>query len=126
SAQGTVIPQAVFPINISFNSTPNSSFTMQFFLGNSCSGSGHSFSGAIPVMLEPSITFTTDANGNFSRTYNLNIPDNVTGGFVNATATSATGNTSELSSCLQIGSGGGGGTSGLAITGTQKSGKHLI
>lgn len=126
SATGTVTPQAAFPITINFNSTPNSSFTMQFFFGSSCSGAGHSFSGAIPVRLEPSLTFTTDASGNFSRVYNINIPDNVTGGFVNATATSAEGNTSEFSSCLQIGSGGGGGTSGLAITGTQKSGKHLI
>jgi hypothetical protein len=120
---GSLTPQAILPINISFNSTPNSTFTMQFFFGSSCSGSGSQFSGAVPVKLEPSLTFTTDANGNFSQVYNLNLPDNASGGFVNATATSSRGNTSEFSRCLQIGSGG---TSALAISGTQRSGKHLI
>jgi photosystem II stability/assembly factor-like uncharacterized protein len=126
AAADSITPQALLPINISFNSTPNATFTMQFFFGSSCSGSGSQFSGAVPVRLEPSLTFTTDASGNFSRIYNINIPDNVSGGFVNATATSADGNTSELSSCLQIGSGGGGGSSALSITGTQRSGKHLV
>jgi hypothetical protein len=126
-AAGTVTPHAVFPITVSLlNNRPNASFTIQFFFGGACIGSGPSFSGALPVKLEPSLTFTTDANGNFSQIYNVNIPDNATGGYVNATATSAASNTSEFCRCLQVGSGGGGGASTLAITGTQKDGKHLV
>jgi hypothetical protein len=86
-----------------FNSTPNSTFTLQFFLGSNCQGSGHQFTGSIPVVLDPTIQVMTDDNGDAGFTYAFQFPAGFGGtGFVNAAATNSTGNTSELSDCIAV------------------------
>jgi hypothetical protein len=79
------------------------SYTLQFFFGNSCSsGQGHQFTGAIPVLLG-SRAVTTDDGGVANYSITLPLPAAVTGvGYVNGTATDSVGNTSELSQCVQV------------------------
>lgn len=79
------------------NSTPNSQFTLEFFASAECDPSGHgegeSFLGAIAV--------STDASGNAAFDATLPTPappDSV----ATATATNATGNTSEFSACQVV------------------------
>ena len=77
------------------NSTPNGSFTLEFFGNTQCDpsgfGEGETFLGSLPV--------ATDAAGNASFTTTLSTSaTNVT-----ATATDAGGNSSEFSRCLQGG-----------------------
>jgi hypothetical protein len=86
-----------------FNSTPNSTFTLQFFFGSNCQGTGHQFTGLIPVVLDPTIQVMTDGNGNAAFTYAFQFPTGFGAtGFVNAAATNSTGNTSELSECIAV------------------------
>lgn len=78
-----------------FNSAPNTTFTIQFFssldLHASGFGQGRQWLGTS--------TLTTDASGN--ATFALNVPVAVPAGqFVTATATDPTGNTSEFSNAL--------------------------
>jgi hypothetical protein len=90
----------------SLSSSPNATFTLEFFVNSVCDpsgfGQGEQFAG--------SLTVYTDVWGltNFS-TVLFNVPP---GGFISATATDTLGNTSEFSNCLGISSGfapGGGG-----------------
>jgi hypothetical protein len=92
-------------IRVMFNSTPNQSFDILFYsCSNSCSASGDQFSGCIPQSLGTR-TVTTLADGNFSQDFQFDLGAGVSSGFVNATATNRTnGDTSEFSSCVQIGS----------------------
>jgi CSLREA domain-containing protein len=115
-----VVPHATFTVSGTFPSTPNQRFTLQFFFGSGCDASGHQFTGALPVTLEPPLVVDTDANGNAPFTYTFTIPGSNTGGYVNATATSFDGNTSEPSSCLQVG------IVGPTISNVQKEGKHFV
>src|SRR6185369_8821992 len=46
---GSVSPAALATVRGSFNSVPNSTFTLQFFLGSGCTASGQQFVGAIPM-----------------------------------------------------------------------------
>jgi hypothetical protein len=86
-----------------FNSTPNSTFTLQFFFGSNCQGAAHQFTGLIPVALDPTIQVMTDGDGNAAFTYVFQVPPGFGGsGFVNGTATNSTGNTSELSECIAV------------------------
>ncbi|MEG3876045.1 DUF4347 domain-containing protein, partial [Microcoleus sp. herbarium7] len=71
-----------------YNSTPNTSFTLQFFANNPPALQGQTFIASIPV--------TTDAAGNAA--FNQTFPAAVTAGqLITATATDAAGNTSEFS-----------------------------
>ena len=73
-------------------STPNSTFTLEFFYSLSPSAAeaeGQVFIGAIPV--------TTDANGNASFAVTFSNVTAPVGSFVTATATDTQGNTSEFS-----------------------------
>jgi hypothetical protein len=45
----------------------------------------------------------TDSNGNAPFTFMFEVPGGSSGGWVNCTATSATGNTSEISECIAVG-----------------------
>jgi hypothetical protein len=82
-----------------FNSTPGSTFTIEFFSNPSagqCMPQGQRFIG--------SITVRTDSSGNAP--INITFPVPNAGGFVNATATDITGdinNTSEFSACVSRG-----------------------
>lgn len=79
-------------------SKPGTSFTLEFFnnpgtaaAGGVCKPEGKEF--------HVKTTVTTDERGQAS--FNVTYPKSTLGGFVNATATSAIGNTSEFSSCSQ-------------------------
>ena len=78
----------------SLNSTPNTTFTVQFFSNPDCdplgNGEGETFLGSTSV--------TTDANGDI--TFSATVPGVAPiGQVVTATATDPAGNTSEFSSC---------------------------
>ncbi|MEG5042100.1 MULTISPECIES: SdrD B-like domain-containing protein [unclassified Microcoleus] len=71
-----------------YNSTPNTTFTLQFFANTPPDTQGQTFIASIPV--------TTDAAGNAA--FNQTFPAAVTAGqLITATATDAAGNTSEFS-----------------------------
>jgi titin len=80
------------------NSTPNSQFTIEWFVNNSCNasgfGEGEKFIG--------STTVTTNAQGraNFTATFTTGVSP---GQFITATATDANNNTSQFSRCVSIG-----------------------
>ncbi|MEK6322316.1 MAG: VCBS repeat-containing protein [Acidobacteriota bacterium] len=102
TTKGKVIAAATFTVNGTFNSTPNHTFNLQFFLGSNCSGSGHQFTGAIPIPLQPVKQVTTNDNGDATYSFSFEFPTAFTSGFVNSTATDVSGNTSEFSSCLAV------------------------
>lgn len=85
----------------SLTSTPNTTFTLEFFSNATCGpsgyGEGEAFEGETPV--------STDANGiaSFSDVVLRQVVP--TGQYVTATATDAQGNTSEFSACRQVGTG---------------------
>jgi hypothetical protein len=107
--EGDIVPHAIATVSGTFNSTPNTAFTLEFqFCAQPCVGSGRQFSGCIPTSLRladgSNPVVTTDANGNANYAFQFNLPNNANTGFVNATATNnATNNTSEISPCSQIG-----------------------
>ncbi|MEG4403102.1 DUF4347 domain-containing protein, partial [Microcoleus sp. N9_A4] len=71
-----------------FNSTPSTNFTLQFFANNPPGTQGQTLIASVPI--------TTDAAGN--ATFNQTFPAAVTAGqLITATATDAAGNTSEFS-----------------------------
>jgi len=82
-------------------STPNSVFTLEFFFGGDCDGSGHQFSGQIPIPLGTR-QVTTNAAGTASLILTFDFPSAFNGGFVNSLATDASGNTSEISECVAV------------------------
>ena len=81
----------------SLNSTPNGSFTLQFFANDACDGSGN---GEGAVFLD-SILTATDGTGQANFSLTSNSATN-TGQAITATATDENGNTSEFSSCFAI------------------------
>jgi hypothetical protein len=83
------------------NSTPGTQFLINFYYGTTC-GQNKQFTGK-PIKLGFDIIFA-DSAGNATYSHKVTLPDNITSGFVNATATSSTGNTSEFSPCHPIGS----------------------
>jgi hypothetical protein len=121
AATGSVSPAALTTVRGSFNSVPNSTFTLQFFLGSGCTASGQQFVGAIPIPLQPTQQVTTDNNGNAMFTFTFEFPGGMSSGFVNSTATDAVGNTSEFSACIAVEN-----PNALRITGACKNGKQLI
>jgi hypothetical protein len=89
-------------IFLSLSSTPNTEFLIEFFFFSRCPGSDPQDIGAIPISLGQQ-KVVTDANGNTNFPITLISPSpSIQGGFISATATSSTGNTSELSSCIPI------------------------
>jgi hypothetical protein len=86
-------------INGALNSTPESTFTLQFYLGNN--HAGHQLTGNPPILLlERQVT--TDKSGNASFAFTVAPPNNPVDGWINATATSSAGSTSEFSDCIKI------------------------
>jgi hypothetical protein len=78
------------------NSTANTIFTIEFFTNTACDSSGF---GEAQQSLGTTVV-TTDANCVVG--FIVNLPFGVGGQFVTATATDPNGNTSELSSCIQV------------------------
>lgn len=97
-------PEATITIRVSLNSTPNQNFDIDFYhCTNPCGGSGDQFSGCIPRPLGIR-TVTTDADGNVTQDFSFDLGTGVNSGFINAKATNkSTGDTSEFSTCAQIG-----------------------
>ena len=95
-------------IDGTISSTPNTLFALDFFASSSCDptgfGEGQRFLG--------SATVNTNETGLGSYHVTLT-PTAVTGEFITATATDPAGNTSEFSSCVQVG---GATTADLAVT----------
>ena len=81
----------------SLNSTPNGTFTLQFFASDACDGSGN---GEGAFFLD-SIFTATDGSGQASFSLTSDTVTN-TGQVVTATATDENGNTSEFSTCFAI------------------------
>lgn len=78
-----------------FNSTPNSVFTLEIYYNSACDpsdfGEGETF--------ETTIGVATDANGNATFSGSIG---SYAGGFITALAIDANGNTSEFSRCIEI------------------------
>jgi hypothetical protein len=77
------------------NSTPNTSFGVQFFASTACDPSG---SGEGRTLIQSAVV-GTDPSGNASFGVSLTVPP---GRVVTATATDPDGNTSEFSACLAL------------------------
>lgn len=78
------------------NSTPNTSFILDFYANAVCDSSGNG-EGARPFALNPAAVIT-DANGNAN--FNMVVPTSLPAGrVITATATDPSGNTSEFSPC---------------------------
>ncbi len=77
------------------NSTPNTTFTLEFFSNSACDPSGH---GEGKTFIG-STTAATDSNGNVSFTASFDVPAS---GFVTATAIDPNNNTSEFSQCIKV------------------------
>jgi CSLREA domain-containing protein len=80
------------------NSTPNTTFDLEFFTGNACTPTTSRREGK---ELLDSTTVTTDAGGNASFTI-TNLRAIIPGEELSATATDPGGSTSELSACVPI------------------------
>jgi hypothetical protein len=94
----------------SLNSTPNTTFNVQYFVNQTCDPSGH---GEGQFYLGQS-SVTTDAGGGAPINAVVFAPAQP-GQFLTATATDPAGNTSEFSLCRQVSNGGAGGS--LSISG---------
>jgi len=103
SNTGRLAPAAITTITVTFNSTPNSRFSMQFFFASACPSEGPQSITFQPILL-PEKEVTTDGNGDASFTYSFELPPGITTGFVNALASSLDDNTSEFSRCLMVAS----------------------
>ena len=80
------------------NSTANSTFTLNFFSNPACDASGN---GEGKSFLGSAVTTT---NGSGNATFNVNVSGSaLVGDSITATATSASGNTSEFSGCIVYG-----------------------
>lgn len=101
STDGVLRPAAI-AISGTFNSTPNTNFTLEFYFGLSCSGEGSQLIGFVPIRIN-TLQVTTDGNGNVPYMFSLELPGGQRGGYVNCTATNPTGNTSEFSECITVG-----------------------
>lgn len=119
-AAGKVSPAATATITGTFNSAPNSRFTLEFFLTSSCPNQGPQTLTFLPVLLGSNVV-TTDANGNAPVSFTFTFPAGIPGGFVNSSATSVDGNTSELSSCVAVTN-----LSAPRVTSASRSGKKLF
>ncbi|MEW6211782.1 MAG: hypothetical protein AB1631_25725, partial [Acidobacteriota bacterium] len=97
-----IIPTVAATVTGMFNSTPNAAFTLEFFFGGNCSAQGSQFTGIIPVFIG-SLEVMTDSNGDAPFTFTFDVPGGASGGWVNCTATNSTGNTSEFSQCIAVG-----------------------
>jgi hypothetical protein len=96
---GASLAAGALTITGTLNSTPESTFTLQFYLGNN--HAGHQLIGNLPILLLEKQVIT-DNNGNASFAFSVAPPNPLTEGWINATATSSTGNTSEFSDCVKV------------------------
>jgi hypothetical protein len=88
-------------VNGTLNSTPNSTFTVQWYFSvdSQCTNNQAS---SRPLVFDRVPNVMTDANGNASFSFPFTFPVGIDSGIINCTATDANGNTSEFSSCLPV------------------------
>lgn len=108
------------------NASANTTYTLQFFYGSDCSaGQGHQFVDFRPTLIDTKQVATDNTGiGPYNFLMSFTLPQNSTGGFINATATDPAGNTSEYSACTSVT-----GTipiAGPAINNVVRSGKNLL
>jgi len=125
TVKGLVPTAATISVSGAMSASPNTTYSLEFFLGGSCdSGQGHEFVGTIPALLG-SGNVSTDGSGNASYTFTFPVPasSTVSNGFVNATATDPVGNTSEFSLCAPVS---GSIPAGPVVGSVQGAGKNLL
>jgi len=88
---------ATSSIGASLNSTPNSTFTVQFFSSPACDGSG--YGEGEDYVGSTKVTTGGDGNVDFSVVTTTPFADGV---YITATATATNGSTSEFSECLLV------------------------
>jgi hypothetical protein len=82
-----------------FNSAPNTTFTIRFYANDACDSSG--YGEAMTPIFSGNNQVTTDAGGNAS--FNFSLVGSVSvGKFITAIAADPNGNSSELSQCRQV------------------------
>ena len=94
---GAVSSAGMWTVTGTLDSTPSTTFSVEFFSNSSCDPSGHG-EGQVPL---GSISVTTEASGRAA--FQMTIPaplDPV--GFMTATATDPEGSTSEFSACIAV------------------------
>ena len=108
---GTIRPNAItLNVPVSLNSTPNTTFTLDFYLSRTCNRTGFTLA---PERIGTK-QMKTDGAGNASDTFTFSL-ERITGGFIKVTATDPRGNTSEMSDeCKAITVNGGGGSCAIA------------
>jgi hypothetical protein len=108
---GTIRTNAVtLNIPVSLNSTPNTQFTLDFYLARTCNTAGFTVA---PERIGTR-QMRTDPGGNANETFVFTL-DRIPSGFLKVTATDPRGNTSEMSDqCKQITVNGGGGSCAIA------------
>ncbi|MBI5957473.1 MAG: hypothetical protein HY866_01970, partial [Chloroflexi bacterium] len=100
------------------NSTPNRTFTLEFFSSTVCDPSGYGEGETFRATTSPAtITTNSSGNANFSFTFRDTIP---MGHVITATATDSAGNTSEFSACATVSS------TGFEVTQTGDSGSGSL
>jgi hypothetical protein len=98
------------------NSTPNITYTLQFFANTACDPSGH---GEGATFLG---TGTVSTDGSCNGSFDVSLPVSVApGSYITGLATDPNGNSSEFSACVQIGGGGNTPTPILTSTATATS-----
>jgi photosystem II stability/assembly factor-like uncharacterized protein len=122
-ASGSINPAAIVTVNGTFSGAPNVTVTLKFYLGTNCPAQGSQLIGIVPLLIK-TLPVTTDGSGNAPFTFMFNLPDGVSGGYVNGTATSSANSTSEFARCIAVGTPSPPGPR-IAIS-PYRSGKNLI
>ena len=92
-------------VPVSLNSTPNTTYTLDFYVARTCNSIGFT----TPPERIGTRQMSTNASGDASTTFTFTL-ERITAGFIKVTATDPRGNTSEMSdSCRAITISGGGG-----------------
>ena len=84
-------------IAVSYSSTPNKNYALDFYWSSSCNGSGYG-EGAVYLGWD---SVTTDAGGSGLKQVGLAV-ENIQPGYITATAIDADGSTSEFSQCIPV------------------------
>ena len=93
-------------IPVSLNSTPNTTYTLDFYVARTCNAIGFT----TPPERIGTRQMSTNAGGDASATFTFTL-ERITAGFIKVTATDPRGNTSEMSdACRTINISGGGGS----------------
>jgi hypothetical protein len=102
TTDGKLVAAASLAVNGTLNSTPNRTFTLQFYFGTTCASSSGQFLNSQPILLGSLANVTTGADGNANFMFPFNFPSGQSSGYFNSTATDSSANTSEFSACFAV------------------------